>query len=168
MRPHPYRLLAPIFLLASAIMLTGCPDRADDEAEVEAPFEDAIAPEELIGTWLLVEQTGMAPEALWTITFTTTGDYLVRSETRALDHRHYFLAGQNLIAVTDEIGAEATEYYEFEVDGDRLYLRIPGSDAEALLERRDDLLEQRPDLVPPIDVDPHPDDVGGVEDIPEE
>jgi hypothetical protein len=156
-------------LLTLGLVLTGCPDRTaeEEEIEIESPLEDPVAPEELIGTWLLIEQTGMAPEALWTVTFTTDGNYIVQSETRALDWQHYYLAGENMIAVTDEIGGEATQFYDFEVVGDRLYLMIPGTDASATLERRDDLLELREDLRPPIDPDPHPDAVPQVE-MPEQ
>lgn len=162
--PKPY--VTSLLILCVAVVLTGCPDRPGDRPEVEAEAPtNGVDPDALIGTWLLVEQGGRAPETLWSVTFTTTGDYVVMSETRAIDRKHYNLTGENMIALADSIGAETTEYFTYRLSGDRLYLNVPGEEVTTVLERRPDLVEHRPDLVPPIPPDPHPDDLEALDRV---
>lgn len=153
--PSPH--VATFLLLITSMALAGCPDRTDQaEIVADGPFENGVAPEDLAGTWLLIEQAGRAPETLWSVTFTTTGDYIVVSETRAIDHKHFHLSGENMIALADSRGGDVVELLTIRVEGDNLYLGVPGQDATTVLQRRDDLLEHRPDLVPPVTVDPEP------------
>jgi len=155
--PSLPRLSLVLLLVGLVAFVTGCQDREglEPEVEVEAPI-DVVAPEDLVGTWVLVHQSGRAPERLYTVTFTTTGDYIVQSETHAALRQTYTLVGEDRIAIMDSLGAEA-ERFVYEVSGDRLNLTVPGTDAVAAFERRDDLLEERHDLRPRVPVDPHPD-----------
>ncbi len=146
-----------LFLLPVLVIgLAACADRDDTDADVEidAPFDDAIDPD-LIGTWVLAEQAGAAPDVLVTVTFTTTGDYIVLTEGRAGQHQYFSMAGANIIAVSETPGG-VIEQYEYEVGTNRLTLTVPGTEASTVLERRPDLLENRPELVPQVDADPDP------------
>jgi hypothetical protein len=154
--PHSARFLAILVLVVLVAAVAACRDDTPAEAtvEVEVPTDDT-APEELIGTWVLVEQSGQAPERVYTVTFTTTGDYIVQSETHAVVRQRYNLSGEDRIVVWDTLGVEEGRYV-FDVSGDRLTLALPGGDVVSVLERRPDLLEGRHDLRPRVPVDPPP------------
>lgn len=151
-----FRLLA--LPLLAALLVTACrptTDRAEGEVDAPPPSEIVDQGEELIGTWVLIEQAGSAPDRVYTVTFTTAGDYIVLSETRAQERYQYYLSGENLVSITDEQGTEVDQY-EYNVTGNTLTLTIPGTEATTVFERREDLLETREDLTPRVPVDPDP------------
>jgi hypothetical protein len=148
-------LLTTILLLVAGLALAACAERPADDAEidVEAPFDGVN--EDLIGTWVLAEQAGSAPDQIVTVTFTTTGDYIILTETRAAQYQRYSLAAEDLIVVSDETGQQI-EQYAFDISANRLTMTVPGTEVSTVLERRDDLLRERPDLIPPVATDPDP------------
>lgn len=143
-----------LFILAG-LAFSACAERPADDAdvEVEAPFDGVN--EDLIGTWVLAEQAGSAPDRIVTITFTTTGEYIILTETRAAQYQRYSLAAEDLIVVSDETG-DQIEQYAFEISANRLTLTVPGTEVSTVLERREDLLRERPDLIPAVPADPEP------------
>lgn len=162
--PRALALLVLPFLL---IAMLGCPDQPRQEVEVDDPFDAAVY-DDLLGTWVLVEQTGpdaaipMAADRLVTLTLTATGEYIILTEGRAGVTHLYQLADDDLLTVTDPAGARL-EVFEFDLSPNRLVLRVPDSDVLAVFERRQDLIDSRPDLVPTVPVDPEPNGVPAIE-----
>jgi len=150
----------PLLLLALLVVIVaacGERERPEPEVELNGPMEAAVN-DDIIGTWVLTEQAGAAPDRLVTVTFTTTGHYIILTEGRAGQRHFYELAGDDLITVSDSLGGQI-EQYVYEVSARSLTLTVPGTEVSTVLERRPDLLNERPDLVPPVDTDPHPDAV---------
>lgn len=144
--------------LLAALLLTACgrtdtapppdPTEADPEVVVpEHPQEITGEAEALLGTWVITEQAGAAPDRIYTVTFTRTGEYIVRDDTRTQQTNRFRPLETDVIAVQDSLGAEI-ERYVYDVDGNVLTLTIPGSEATTVLERREDLIQNRPELTP--------------------
>lgn len=157
--PRPVAALAALTLL-----LTACgrpadtPDPAEADPVVEVPDrpEALTGPAEaLLGTWVVTEQAGAMPERIYTVTFTTDGRYLVRDETGIQVDHAFAPIDERTIVVRDAAGREV-ERFTFDVSGTILRLTAPGAERPTVLERREDLLEGRPELAPPQPVDPEP------------
>lgn len=131
--------IAGLFLALSLAACDEPPEPATpepDTTQTAAPVEPEVVIEgadELLGEWVITEQTGAAPEDLYFVTLARDGTYLVRNEAGATKHFTFRLAGDGAITVTDSTG---THQYAYETDGDLLTLTVPGTETRTVMERR--------------------------------
>lgn len=142
--PAPLRSLALTALLGAGLLLGACtpePDPAQapaadstaaPTATAPAAPEEIVGAEDLLGDWVIMEQAGAAPEEDYVVSFTRTGEYLIRDEAGTTVRKTFRMAGPNLIAVTD---SEGVRHFAYETDGARLALTIPGTENTTVLER---------------------------------
>ncbi|MEM1043155.1 MAG: hypothetical protein AAGI91_11055 [Bacteroidota bacterium] len=128
--------------LLAALTLAACAEPAEPDPVVEAdtgavaPAEPAVVIEgadEILGEWVITEQTGAAPEGLYFVTLGRDGSYLIRNEAGTTKRATFRLDGEGMIAVTDSAG---THRFAYDVEGDLLTLSVLGAETRTVMERR--------------------------------
>ena len=105
---------------------------AVEPVEVEPVELDGV--DDLVGEWVVMEKPGTAPEeGPSVVTFTRTGEYVVRDDAGVVQEATYRPIGDGLIAVTDDTG---TREYEYAREGRTLTLTAPGTESTTVMERR--------------------------------
>lgn len=130
-------------LLLAALGLVAC--ETPPEAPAPAPDTTAAAPpdtvatelegvDDLVGDWLVTEKPGTAPEeGPSVVTFTRTGEYVVRDDDGVEQTATYRPVAADLIAITDSTGTREFEYVR---EGRTLTLTAPGTESTTVMERR--------------------------------
>lgn len=131
-------------LLLAGLGLVACEAPAPEPA-APAPDTTSVAPpdtvaaelegvDDLVGDWLVTEKPGTAPEEGPSIvTFTRTGEYLVRDDDGIVETATFRPVGTDLIAITDSAGTREFEYVR---EGRTLTLTAPGTESTTVMERR--------------------------------
>lgn len=130
--PDPMRILTS--LLLAALFLTACADGTPEpETTVPATPEEILeGTDQLLGRWVITEQNGEAPENLFYVTFTETGEYLVQDQLGATQRATYSPTEDDAITVTDSTG---TRHFTYSVQGPRLTLTEPESGSTTVMTR---------------------------------
>lgn len=131
-------------LLLAALGLAACEPPPPEPAApgldtVAVAPQDTVAVElegvdDLVGEWVVTEKPGTAPEeGPSVVTFTRTGEYVVRDDDGVVERARYRPVGEHRIAITDSAG---TREYEYAREGRTLTLTAPGTESTTVMERQ--------------------------------